>query len=62
MNLGTFHAHNVINANPTHSQRIGDERTVAAHGTASAHMIALRFCAASLINRCSPASNSEVCI
>jgi hypothetical protein len=29
MNLGTFHAHNVINPNPTHSQRIGDERTVA---------------------------------
>jgi len=32
------------------------------HGTASAQMIALRFCAANLINRCSPASNFEVCI
>ena len=32
------------------------------HGTASAHMIALRFCPANFINRCNPASNSEVCI
>ncbi len=29
MNLGTFHAHNVINPNSAYSQRIGDERTVA---------------------------------
>ena len=28
-NLGTFHAHNVVNPNPPHSQRIGDKRTVA---------------------------------
>ena len=32
------------------------------HGTASAHMIALRFCPANFINRYNPASNSEVCI
>src|ERR1700674_1522180 len=29
MNLGTLHAHNVVNLNPAYSQRIGDERTVA---------------------------------
>src|SRR5579872_5432814 len=29
MNLGTFHAHDVIDLNPTYSERIGDERTVA---------------------------------
>ena len=29
MNLGTFHAHNVVNVNPAYSQRIGDEGTVA---------------------------------
>ncbi len=29
MSLGTFHAHNVVNPNPAHDQRIGDERTVA---------------------------------
>ena len=29
MNLGTFHAHNVVNLNPAHSQRISDKRTVA---------------------------------
>ena len=29
MNLGTFHAHDVVNPNSTYSERIGDERTVA---------------------------------
>jgi hypothetical protein len=29
MNLGTLHAYNVFNLNPAHSQRVGDERTVA---------------------------------
>ena len=29
MNLGMFHAHDVVNLNPAYSQRIGDERTVA---------------------------------
>jgi hypothetical protein len=29
VNLGTFHAHKVLNPNPPHSQRIGDKRTVA---------------------------------
>jgi hypothetical protein len=28
MNLGTFHAHNVVNLDSAYSQRIGDERTV----------------------------------
>jgi hypothetical protein len=28
MNLGTLHAHNVVNPNPAYSQRIGDKRTV----------------------------------
>jgi|GraSoiStandDraft_16_1057320.scaffolds.fasta_scaffold47893_3 hypothetical protein len=29
MKLRTFRAHNVVNPNPSYSQRIGDERTVA---------------------------------
>jgi hypothetical protein len=29
MNLGTLHAHNVVNLDPAYCQRIGDERTVA---------------------------------
>jgi glutathionylspermidine synthase len=29
MNLGTLHAHNVVNPNPPYSKRIGDKRTVA---------------------------------
>ena len=29
MNLGTLHAHNVVNLNAAYSQRIGDERPVA---------------------------------
>jgi hypothetical protein len=28
MNLGAFHAHNVVNLNPAHRERIRDERTV----------------------------------
>src|SRR5579859_744728 len=28
MNLGTFHAYNVVNLNSAHRQRIGDERPV----------------------------------
>jgi hypothetical protein len=29
MNLGTFHAHDVVNLNPAYRERIGDERAVA---------------------------------
>jgi hypothetical protein len=29
MNLGMFHAHDVVNPDPSQSQCIGDERTVA---------------------------------
>ena len=29
MNLGTFHARDLVNPNPAYSQRVGDERTVA---------------------------------
>jgi hypothetical protein len=32
MNLGTFHAHDVVNLKPARSQRIRDERTVAPPG------------------------------
>jgi hypothetical protein len=61
MQLETAFAHDVLDADSEHSKRIRDEGTVQRQGTASAHINALRFCPASLISLCNPASNSEVC-